>query len=91
MLKGEGGINVITNKPATFLKYCLAAPELAKLSKETNGILGFSKQSIQTNHLQSSRVENRQEINIALLKKELKCNPFKDKENELYNMINKRY
>lgn len=34
ILKGDGGLQGITNKPATLLKYCLAVPELARLSME---------------------------------------------------------
>ena len=37
-LKGEGGLQGITNKPSTLLKYCLAAPHLGRLAKESEEI-----------------------------------------------------
>jgi hypothetical protein len=43
ILKGDGGLQGITNKPATFLKYCLAASELGRLSKETEEMCGLSQ------------------------------------------------
>ena len=42
ILKGEGSLQGITNKPATFFEYCHASTELRWLSKETQEMLGIS-------------------------------------------------
>ncbi|MES9884823.1 MAG: hypothetical protein ABW185_28590 [Sedimenticola sp.] len=90
MLKGDGGLNGITNKPATLLKFCLAAPELAHIAKQTNDILGVTKQRSETHHLLASSVEARHEKMIVNLKAELKFNPFNDRGKELYNIVTKK-
>ena len=45
LLKGEGGLRGITNKPTSLLKYCLCAPELSRIASETDEILGVLSSS----------------------------------------------
>lgn len=90
-LKGEGGLQGITTMPATLLKYCLAAPELARLSREKEEMLGIINTSKKEHHLMSSPQMVRQEKAINDLKAVIQLNnPFCDKGDQLYNIINKK-
>ena len=56
-LKGDGGLQGITNKPTTLLKYCLNDPVLSRISKEAEDMFGFStsfKTSTDSHHHDSA-------------------------------------
>ena len=44
--KGHGGISGITNSPETLMRYCLSTPELSRISKETERMLGQKETSV---------------------------------------------
>ena len=91
-IKGKGGLQGITNKPATLLRYCLAAPVLSRLSKETENMFGFStSKTSPDSHHHLSRVKiNRQEKQLKDLKEELApLKLFCDEKTKLHNVVTK--
>ncbi len=68
-IKGGGGISGITTKPIALFKYCLAAPELAKISKETGTMIGNTATSSKKHHQLNTSDETRQDNNVEKLKK----------------------
>ena len=90
ILKGDGGLRGITNKPATLLKYCLCAPELARLAKETEAMLGLPTANHTVHHHLSAAKSSQRERNVSKLKAVMEqCNPFADKSPRLYNLMSK--
>ena len=76
--KGQGGISGITSYPATLLKFCLTAPELARLAEESERLVATTSTTAPAQHhqLSQSRID-RQERSVALLKSVLApCNLF---------------
>ena len=47
ILKGYGGLQGITNRPAALLQFCLTASELARLALETEELIGVNPTSKQ--------------------------------------------
>ena len=93
ILKGEGGIKGIANKPAGLLKYCLAAPELSRISTETKEMLSLNvDQSDTSKHHQDSKERVlRQERNVKALKEAIKpAGIFSDKGKRLHNLLTKK-
>ena len=76
--KGQGGISGITSYPKTLLKYCLTAPELARLATEMEHLSTVPNKTVgQQHHCLSQAKVRRQEYAIAQLKRVLvKCNIF---------------
>ena len=68
-LKGGGGLQGITNKPATLLKYCLTVPVLSQISKQTEVMLRLSMAGNESyhHHLSEPRIK-KQESAIAAIK-----------------------
>ena len=62
ILKGEGGLRGITNRPAALLQFCLSASELARLALETEELIGFNPKSKRQyhHHLSSAKFIERQ-------------------------------
>ncbi|KAH3882470.1 hypothetical protein DPMN_006410 [Dreissena polymorpha] len=88
---GGGGISGITTKLITLLKYCLAAPEFAKISEEIDTMIGKTATSSNKHHQLKTSDETRQENNVEKLKKELNdYNSFKDKGDDLFNIVSKK-
>ena len=76
--KGQGGISGITSYPATLLKFCLTAPELARLAEESERLVATTSTTAPAQHhqLYQSRID-RQERSVAHLKSVLApCNLF---------------
>ena len=76
--KGQGGISGITSYPATLLKFCLTAPELARLAEESERLVATTSTTAPAHHhqLSQSRID-RQERSVAQLKSVLApCNLF---------------
>jgi hypothetical protein len=91
VLKGDGGIKGITNKPSTLLKYCLCAPELARLAKETEMMTGMSTgSSTHHHHLTSAKFAHREKSVKQPLTVLEDCNPFADTSPRLYNLMTKQ-
>ena len=76
--KGHGGMSGITNSPEALLRYCLSTPELTRISRETEQMLGMT-QAVQTHHHNLCKAKVvRQEKYIKQLKDILStANPFK--------------
>ena len=76
--KGQGGISGITTNPATLLKFCLTAPELARLADESERLVATTSTTAPPQHHQLSQSKiARQERSIAQLKSVLApCNLF---------------
>jgi hypothetical protein len=92
ILKGEGGLRGITNKPSTLLKFCLAAPVLGHLSKETQEMFGvtLAADSNQHHHHSAPRVAC-QEKNVQALKAVLQPHGiFSDQNKQLHNFMTKQ-
>ncbi|KAH3842966.1 hypothetical protein DPMN_116472 [Dreissena polymorpha] len=64
-------IKGVTTKPITLLKYCLAAPELAKISEETGTMICNTATSSKKHHQLNTSDETRHDNNVEKLKKEL--------------------
>ena len=91
-LKGEEGLQGITYKPSTLLKYCLAAPHLGRLAKETEEIFCTAQDVHPSKHQHLSSIHTaRQENNVQALKAVLKpYNLFCDDGKQLFNFITKQ-
>lgn len=75
--KGQGGICGITSSPATLLKFCFTAPELANICKEIEELAGVSENGSTIHHELSASKLLYQEHSIHKLKNVLKtCNIF---------------
>src|SRR6218665_1836511 len=77
--KGQGGISGITSHPNTLLKFCLTAPELARLAAEVERLAGVTNEPLgkRAHHCLSQAKVRRQECAIIKLKKVLaRCNIF---------------
>ena len=68
VIKGEGGIKGITNQPSTLLKYCLAAPELSRISQEFRDMLDLSSSTTDQHHHLSHAKTEKQKREIQALK-----------------------
>ncbi len=95
--KGDGGISGITNTPDVLLKYCLSTPELARLSKETENMLGIDNVKRDQHHDMSRAKVTRKEKYISQMKDVVsKVNPFGDpqpkdgSEEKLVHLTKKR-
>ena len=92
ILKGDGGLRGITNRPAALLQFCLTASELARLALETEELIGVNptpKQK-QHHHLSSAKFIQRQN-NVEVLFDTLEpCNIFESTSPQLYNVITKQ-
>ena len=60
-LKGHGAISGITQSSATLLKFCMCAPELARLSNETETMVGIKNTLRTEHHCLNPSTLNRQE------------------------------
>ncbi len=97
--KGQGGISGIATSPATLLKFCLTAPELARLAEESERLVATNT-SVTTPHhhgLSESKV-TRQEKSIGRLKTVLApCSIFQidnvsdgsDYKGHMFNLMSK--
>ena len=97
--KGQGGISGITSYPATFLKFCLTAPELARLAEESERLVATTSTTAPAQHhqLSQSRID-RQERSVAQLKSVLApCNFFQteagsessDRKGRMFKLMSK--
>ena len=76
--KGQVGISGITSCPKTLLKFCLTAPELARLAAETEHLVAVTHTSTTHHHRLSQGTVSRKERAIKQLKTVLApCNLFK--------------
>lgn len=66
-LKGQGAIGGITQSPATLLKFCMCAPELARIANETEAMADLKKQSKMDHHELNKSTTLRQEQAIKKL------------------------
>ena len=88
--KGQGGLNGITTKPSVSLKYCLTAPALKRIATEAGNMFNIEHKEKKHHHL-NNPVKLRQEKAVhAMIKVIGEQNMFQDKNNQLYNIINKR-
>lgn len=87
--KSDGGIKGITRDSQALLRYCLSTPELIRVGKETEELLGMSKRSKNKKHHHDNEAKIlRQEKYIYQLKEVLqKKNPFKTESSELINIM----
>ena len=91
ILKGDGGLKGLTNKSASLLKYCLCAPELARLGRETEEMVGMTATLCHRHHYLTTASLSRREKNVRKLVEVLKpSNPFADKSTRLYNIMTKQ-
>ena len=76
--KGQGGISGLTTYPTTLMKFCLTAPELARIAEETERLVATTCTTSTKQHHQLSQPKiTRQERSIAQLKAVLApCNLF---------------
>ena len=91
-LKGGGGLQGITNKPATLLKYCLTVPVLSQISKQTEVMLGLFMASNESynHHLSDPRIK-KQESAIAAIKDALGPHKvFNDESSKFHNLVTKQ-
>ena len=91
-LKGVGGLQGITNKPSTILKYCMVAPHLGRLAKETEEMFCTAQDVHPSKHHHLSSIHTtRQENNVQALNAVLKpYNLFCDNGKQLFNFITKQ-
>ena len=92
ILKGEGGLRGITNRPAALLQFCLSASELARLALETEELIGFNPKSKRQHHhhLSSAKFIERQN-KVELLYNVLEpYNIFESTEPQLHNVMTKQ-
>ncbi len=76
-IKGQGAINGITKSPSTLLKFCLCAPELARIANETESMLGIQDTQRTEHHRLNQATTNTQETDIMKLSTILApCNMF---------------
>ena len=92
VIKGEGGIKGITNHPSTLLKYCLAAPELSRISQELRDMLGLSSSTTDQHHHLSHAKTEKQEREIQALKAVIGPRHIFSKQDDsnLYNFMTKQ-
>ena len=97
--KGQVGISGITSYPATLLKFCLTAPELARLAEESERLVATTSTTAPAQHhqLSQSRID-RQERSVAQLKSVLApCNLFQteagsessDRKGRMFKLMSK--
>ena len=97
--KGQGVISGITSYPATLLKCCLTAPELARLAEESERLVATTSTTAPAQHhqLSQSRID-RQERSVAQLKSVLApCNLFQteagsessDRKGRMFKLMSK--
>ena len=74
-------ISGIMQSSATLLKYCLSAPELARIANEAESMVGMQNTTRTEHHCLNSSTVKRQEGAIEKLHKVLaQCDIFKSKE-----------
>jgi len=89
-LKGLGVINGITQSPATLLKYCMCAPELARIANEAEAMVGVANHSRTEHHCLNQTMLIRQEQAIEKLYQVLvTCNIFTANDNNMYKLMTK--
>ena len=99
LTKGQGGISGITSYPATLLKFCLTAPELARLAEGSERLVATTSTTAPAKHhqLSQSRID-RQERSVAQLKSVLApCNLFQteagsessDRKGRMFQLMSK--
>eukprot|EP00112_Aurelia_sp_Birch-Aquarium-sp1_P010681 Seg2275.3 transcript_id=Seg2275.3/GoldUCD/mRNA.D3Y31 product="hypothetical protein" protein_id=Seg2275.3/GoldUCD/D3Y31 len=90
-LKGQGAVNGITQTPSTLLKFCLCAPELARISSEIESIVELTEhRKKQQHHSLNIPALERQEKAIDKLHKVLKpCRIFESEELHMFKLMSK--
>ena len=89
-LKGQGAISGITQSSATLLKFCMCAPELARIANETENMVGMQNLVRTEHHCLNQSTVKRQERTIAnLLKVLAPCRIFSSKETHMFNITTK--
>ncbi len=89
-LKGQGAINGITQSSATLLKFCMCAPELARLATEAETMVGIEKQASSVHHCLNQPSVRRQERAIKQLHDVLvPCNIFMSDKQDMYKLMTK--
>lgn len=90
--KGQGGISGITSSPSTLLKYCLTAPELARLASETEQLVEvINSNTVLQHHCLSQAKVTRQEKAIRQLKEVLASSHLFRREYESSPNINSNH
>ena len=97
--KGQGGISGITSYPATLLKFCLTAPELARLAEVSERLVATTSTTAPAQHHQLSQSRSdRQQRSVAQLKSVLApCNLFQteagsdssDRKGRMFKLMSK--
>ena len=92
VLKTEGGLQGIKNKPSYLLKYCLVLPELVRVLIEARATFGLKAcDKVDRHHHLSPSIIKRLDVSIDKLKILTKDNnPLADKGDKLYNFMNKK-
>ena len=90
-LKGQGAVNGITQSSSTLLKFCLCAPELARISGEIENVVELPEhRKKQQHHSLNTSVLERQEKAIEKLHKVLKpCRIFQSDELHMFKLMSK--
>jgi hypothetical protein len=89
-LKGEGAISGITQSAATLLKFCMCAPELARIASETETMVGMPNLNRTEHHCLNQATVKRQELAIANLSQVMKpCNIFTSDETQMFKLMTK--
>ncbi|KAG1667291.1 hypothetical protein GQR58_018537 [Nymphon striatum] len=89
-LKGQGAISGITQSPATLLKFCMCAPELARIASEAEKMVGIVNQTRSVHHCLNQPTILRQEWAIKNLHDVLApCNIFTSNEQDMYKLMTK--
>ncbi|KAG1673814.1 hypothetical protein GQR58_015421 [Nymphon striatum] len=89
-LKGQGAISGITQSPATLLKFCTCAPELARIASEAEKMVGIVNQTRSVHHCLNQPTVLRQEWAIKNLHDVLApCNIFTSNEQDMYKLMTK--
>ena len=88
-LEEEGGLQGITNKPSTLLKYCLAAQHLGRFAKETEEMFCMAQDVHSSKQDPLSYIHTtRQENNVQAVLKPYKLFCYDGKQ--LFNFITKQ-
>ena len=91
ILKGEGGLKGITNKPTGLLKYCLAAPVLGRLAMETQEMFGANNTSATHQHHQDPPAKvTRQERSVHILKDVIEPHKVLSGQGKLHNFMTQK-
>ena len=88
VLKGEGGLKGITNRPATLLKFCLSVAEVGRVAAEFEELVGMNPSSRKHHHHLTPALSKHRDTCVQQLTAALEgANPFADISPRLHNVL----